>query len=515
MAVSDSPRPARSARAWAAAAGVLAAAGGLGAGTLVASFVEVATPVEAVANRIVDLSPAPFRTWAIETVGTADKPVLLGGVMIVLTVVAAAIGILGLRRSATAYGLTGVVGIAAIVAAFFERTGSGAVIPGIVALTVSLALLIAFLHALELSPRAGGEWGAGFSRRSFLALAGAGGLLAVLGGLSPLIFRREGIVDRARVALPRVADPAGPVPAGVQAKADGISRYLTSSRDFYRVDTVLRVPDLVTDDYVLRVFGRVDTPLELSYRDLLRERLVERRITLACVSNPVGGPLVGNATWIGVPVRDILARAGVRSGADAVRSVSADGWTCGTPLEALTDDRDALIAIAMNGEPLPLEHGFPVRLVVPGLYGYVSATKWLTQLEVTRFSDFTAYWTPRGWDEQAPVKSSSRIDVPSHGDTLPRAEAVFAGVAWAPTEGVEKVELSIDGGAWFDAQMAAFDTPDTWRLWSWHWRDARRGNHEIRVRATDGAGELQSGESAPPAPNGASGYHMVEFAVEA
>jgi DMSO/TMAO reductase YedYZ molybdopterin-dependent catalytic subunit len=258
----------------------------------------------------------------------------------------------------------------------------------------------------------------------------------------------------------------------------------------------------------------VDQELNLSFRDLLKERLVERRITLTCVSNEVGGPYVGNATWLGVPVRDLLARAGVEDGADAVKSTSADDMTIGTPLSALTDDsRDALIAVGMNGEPLPLAHGFPVRMVVPGLYGYVSATKWLIDLEVTRFSDFKAYWTKRGYDAEAPIKMSSRIDVPKSFQTFPKDAVRVGGVAWAQNTGIERVEVKVDDGAWQDVDLADEDSVDTWRQWSWQWDDATEGSHQLTVRATDKNGTTQTSDRARIAPDGSTGWHSVQFRV--
>jgi DMSO/TMAO reductase YedYZ molybdopterin-dependent catalytic subunit len=256
----------------------------------------------------------------------------------------------------------------------------------------------------------------------------------------------------------------------------------------------------------------VDQPLELTYEGLLSRRLVERRVTLTCVSNPLGGHLLGNATWIGVPVADLLAEAGVREGADAVRSTSADDMTIGTPLSALTDGRDALLAVAMGGEPLPLEHGFPVRMVVPGLYGYVSATKWLADLEVTRFADFTAYWTDRGYAAQAPIKTSSRIDVPRAFAHLNAGPTVVAGLAWAQDRGIDAVEVRVDGGQWQQAELAVEDSADTWRQWRWRW-DATPGNHRLQVRATDRTGYTQTSRREPVAPDGATGWHTITVSV--
>jgi hypothetical protein len=253
--------------------------------------------------------------------------------------------------------------------------------------------------------------------------------------------------------------------------------------------------------------------VELTYADLLAEEHVEALVTLTCVSNQVGGDLVGNATWTGWPVRELLARAGVLPEADMVLSRSADGWTAGTPLEVLTDDRDALVAVAMNGEPLPAEHGYPVRLVVPGLYGYVSATKWVTELKVTRFDADQGYWTPRGWSARGPIKTASRIDVPRAGDTLPAGEVTVAGVAWAQHRGVSAVEVRVDDGPWQRAELLAEPSVDAWRLWTWRWADPEAGDHTLTVRATDADGEVQTDVVAAPAPDGASGWHSVAVEV--
>jgi DMSO/TMAO reductase YedYZ molybdopterin-dependent catalytic subunit len=279
------------------------------------------------------------------------------------------------------------------------------------------------------------------------------------------------------------------------------------------VDAALSVPDVPIDGYRLRIHGMVDKEVELSFADLLDRQLVERRITLTCVSNEVGGPYVGNASWLGIPVRDLLQEAGVRDGADAVKSTSADNFTIGTPLQALTDPhRDALIAVGMNGEPLPLKHGFPVRMVVPGLYGYVSATKWLTELKVTRFSADEGYWTPRGWSARGPIKTASRIDVPRSGASVSAGTVAIAGVAWAQHRGIAKVEVQVDSGPWQEATLAAEPTVDAWRQWVLPWA-ATTGRHQVRVRATDAQGQTQPQQEAPPAPDGATGWHTVPVTV--
>jgi DMSO/TMAO reductase YedYZ molybdopterin-dependent catalytic subunit len=286
----------------------------------------------------------------------------------------------------------------------------------------------------------------------------------------------------------------------------------TSQADFYRIDTALSIPQILPADWSLRIHGMVDQELTLSYQDLLDRGLTEAWLTLCCVSNEVGGDLISNAWWSGVRIADVLAEAGVRSDADAVMSRSFDDWTCGTPLAALTDDRNALFAVAMNGEPLTPEHGFPVRMVVPGLYGYVSATKWVVELEVTRFSDFSAFWTERGWAPQGPVKTQSRIDVPRAGERVKEGNVALGGIAWAQHTGIAAVEIRIDNEAWQQANLAEDATIDSWRQWSYVWA-AEPGAHRIQVRATDRSGQTQTAEEADVLPNGATGWHTIDVDV--
>lgn len=503
-----------------ALSGVLAAIAGVALGSGVATLLGVPTPIESVGNRVIDLVPRPVKELAIEQLGTNDKPVLVGSVAAILLVAAAVAGWLGLRRPRLALGITGVLGLVAVLTAVLDRTSSSGpvvtAIPSLVTLASSLVLLVWLLTTLELARKVGDETPTGFDRRAFLqAVLVASAAMALGGGVTRFLGSSAAKDSRADVMLPKPATPAPAVPAGAQADVRGISPYITPNRDFYRIDTALRVPQVPADTFTLRVHGMVDRELTLSFEDLLKERLVERRITLTCVSNEVGGPYVGNAAWLGVPVAELLARAGVQAGADAVKSTSADDMVIGTPLEALTDaGRGALIAVGMNGQPLPLEHGFPVRMVVPGLYGYVSATKWLVDLEVTKFSDFTAYWTPRGYAEEAPIKLSSRIDVPQAFEVLPREKATIGGVAWAQGVGIARVEVKIDDGDWQDVDLAEQDNVDTWRQWSWTWADATEGTHQVTVRATDADGTTQTSDRVPIAPDGSTGWHSVRFRVE-
>jgi DMSO/TMAO reductase YedYZ molybdopterin-dependent catalytic subunit len=311
----------------------------------------------------------------------------------------------------------------------------------------------------------------------------------------------------------RGAAPPAPPPS-VQPAGVAVTPFITPNDDFYRIDTALSVPQLSRADWRLRIHGMVDHEVTLTFDDLQRFDVVEEIVTLTCVSNPVGGDLVSNAKWTGYRVRDLLAGAGIHPDADMVLSTSIDGFTAGTPVEALTDQREALLAIGMNDAPLPIEHGYPARLVVPGLYGYVSATKWLVDLELTRFDRAESYWTRLGWSPRGPIKTESRIDVPKSGQVVARGPVNFGGVAWAQQRGIQAVEVQIDDGPWQQAQLGASYSKDTWRLWSFAWQADEPGSHQIAVRATDGAGAVQTSEQADVVPDGASGWHTVSFTVK-
>ncbi|MGN6577532.1 MAG: molybdopterin-dependent oxidoreductase [Nocardioides sp.] len=510
-----------------AGAGLLAGAAAVAASEAVAALLDgVTSPLLSVANGGVDAAPRPLKELAIETFGTADKPVLIGSVIATVALLVAAAGAVGVRRPRWALGLFLVLSLVATVAALTDRSataGAGPrLVPALALVLVGCVALVALLRPLWPTRRtgplptrvAGDELPAGFDRRAFVKAAVAVGAVAAAGGVvSRLYGGAAAAASRAGLRIPAPAVPAPPVPSGASLDVAGITPYLTSNKDFYRVDTALRVPDVPLDGWRLRIHGMVDQELELSFEDLLARRLVEQRITLTCVSNPVGGEYLGNATWIGVPLRDLLREAGVQQGADAVKSTSADDFTAGTPLPALLDaDRGAMVAVAMNGEPLPLAHGFPARMVTPGLYGYVSATKWLVDLEVTRFADFKAYWTTRGYAAEAPIKTSSRIDVPRSFAKVKAGRTPVAGVAWSQDRGIKRVEVRVDGGDWAEAELAAQDNVDTWRQWVWQW-DAEPGNHTIEVRATDATGYTQTAERASIAPDGATGWHSVNVSV--
>jgi DMSO/TMAO reductase YedYZ molybdopterin-dependent catalytic subunit len=357
--------------------------------------------------------------------------------------------------------------------------------------------------------RAGSDLHA-FDRRALLTGVAGGLAVAGVAGVAGWVLAGRKQVDAARTSLtlPSAASPLRPLPAGADLRIKGLAPFVTPNADFYRVDTTFIPPQVDPNTWTLKIHGMVDRPIEISFAELIKRPLTEADITLTCVSNEVGGPYVGNARWLGVRMADILREAGIRSGADMLLSTSADGWTCGTPVDIVMDGRDALFAVGMNGEALSVEHGFPVRQVVPGLYGYVSATKWVVDVKVTRFDQDTAYWTPRGWSAKGPIKTQSRIDVPQTGDSVPAGRTTVAGVAWAQHRGVEAVEVRVGEGDWLMARLAQVPGPDTWRQWAVE-VDLPAGSHTIEVRATDAAGDTQTAALAPPAPDGASGYHTI------
>jgi DMSO/TMAO reductase YedYZ molybdopterin-dependent catalytic subunit len=498
-----------------ALAGVVAVGTGLGVAELVAGFTGAPTPVIAVGGEVVDRVPGPVKDWAVSTFGTADKAVLVAGVVVVLAALAAAAGVVAGRSRRAGLGLAaGLVVLAAL--AVLGRPGSGVrdLLPTAVGGAAGLVALDLLVGRVPTSGADRFDADDAASRRTFLR---AVGLVALLGGVAAaggrwLVGRRDAVeAARGTLALPRPL-PAAEPPPGTGVDVDGAVPWRTPNDRFYRIDTALSLPLVHPDEWRLRVRGLVEREVEVDFDGLVGRGLVDRWVTLTCVSNEVGGDLAGNALWTGVPVAALLAEVRPRTEADMVLSTSVDGWTASTPLDLLGDGRDALLAVGMNGEPLPVRHGFPVRMVVPGLYGYVSATKWVVDLEVTRFDRAEAYWTSRGWSARAPVKTASRIDVPRAGARVPAGPVTVAGTAWAQHRGVEAVEVRVDGGPWEQARLASVPSVDTWRQWVWDW-DAPRGTHRLEVRAVDGTGEVQTGTVASPAPDGATGWHAVTVDV--
>jgi len=472
-------------------------------GHLVASWIDPpASPFVAVNNWVRDLSPHPVTEWAKATFGTYDKLVLFTGVAAVLLGITALAGLISRRRATPGLVLTAVLGVVGFVAVL-TRPDVGQL--GIVAPAASM--IVGFVAFRWLHARA--PFDTHTERRTFLrgvvgTVIGAG----VAGVVGQLVAGRVDVeASRRQVGKLVPTDPAPKLPAN--ADFPGTARFITSNRDFYRIDTALSLPRVAAQDWRLRIHGLVDREVEYTYDDIRDRGLIERPVTMACVSNDVGGGLISTANFMGVPLRDLLRQAGIRSGADQVFSTSADGFTAGSPVDVLLEEsRGAMLAIGMNGEPLPIEHGFPARLVVPGLYGYVSATKWVVDLEVTTFAAKQGYWMPRGWSALGPIKTQSRIDTPHDGDTVGRRTTV-AGIAWAQTVGVDRVDVMVDGGEWQPAELAAEVSLNTWRMWQIT-LDLDPGDHTIQVRATDRDGYTQTSNPAPPAPDGATGWHRVD-----
>ncbi|MFF0204481.1 molybdopterin-dependent oxidoreductase [Streptomyces sp. NPDC005017] len=526
-------RPART--ALSALSGALAGCAALAVAEAVAGAVRVqAGPLVAVGGAAIDRTPTAVKDWAIRTFGSDDKLVLRLGILAVLALFALASGVAALRfRRAGAAGVLvfGVVGAAAATGRP-DSAGVGDALPSLCGAAVGAVVLYVLVGRLtHRSPGSGfgtgqandasteGNW----DRRGFVVAAGITAVASVGAGLLGRALAgargRGAVASRAAVRLPAPGSPARAVPRGAGLRIAGVGPFMTRNSDFYRVDTALVVPKVDATTWRLRIHGKgVRRPVVLGYDDLLRRELIERDITLTCVSNEVGGPYVGNARWTGVRLADLLAECGVRppsagGPADQLVARSVDGMTIGSPVEDLVDGRDALLAVGMNGEPLPFDHGFPVRMVVPGLYGYVSACKWIEDIELTTFASYDPYWVKRGWARRAPVKTQSRIDTPKPFARPAAGTVMVAGVAWAQHRGIDTVEVRVDDGPWQQARLAAEDSRDTWRQWSLPWA-AAKGTHTLTVRATDRTGRTQTGERTRTVPDGASGWHSVVVTVE-
>lgn len=510
--------------------------GGVASGAVVLGVAEIVTglllrtnqssgtpsPAIAVGEAFVDRTPLWLKNFAVDTFGTNDKKALFVGIAVVLLGLCCLIGLLLLRNlSAALVAMVVVLAIAA--AAVLSRPNSGGMdlLPTIIGGGAGLgALTYWYRRFVRVDHDAAAESPSDathLSRRSLvgfgaLAVAGAGAMALTGRALSDTA--RRVAAARKRVVIPRVATPVT-VPAGASLNVRGVTPFVVPQADFYRIDTALVVPQVDPDSWRLKVTGMVEREIEIDFDTLMSKPMQEAMVTLMCVSNEVGGNLNGNAIWTGWPVRELLAQAKPKPGADMVLSRSADGWTAGTPLEALTDNRNALLAIGMNREPLTPSHGFPVRLVVPGLYGYVSATKWVTELKLTTFAQDEGYWTPRGWSAKGPVKTSSRIDVPAADAKVSRGangKVAVAGVAWAQHRGITGVQVRIDEGPWQDARLGTDATVDAWRQWVYEW-PATSGKHTVEVRARDARGEWQIETPAPPDPDGSTGLHSISVTV--
>ncbi|MGV9826058.1 molybdopterin-dependent oxidoreductase [Gordonia sp. NPDC003429] len=515
------PRPHRVA---AAVAGVVAVGAALAVGELAAVPVSPnASPYFAVGSTVVDHTPTAVREWAIGTFGTSDKTALFVGMGVIIVALAAACGIVERRRPPIGSVVIAGFGLVGALAAFGRPDARWTfVLPSLLAGFVGVAVLRTLIARLDddtgdahgASDSSGERRSAPVSRRFVLTAGGIAAAALVVGGIGRRLLADAArtVADRAGLRIPAPASPAPPIPTGADLDVPGATPFVTDNASFYRIDTALQVPQLTTADWSLRIHGMVDEEVTISWDELLAMPMSERLVTLTCVSNEVGGDLIGNARWQGVPMKALLERAGVRPGADMLLSTSSDGWTCGTPVSAITDNRDALLAIAMNGDPLPVEHGFPVRQVIPGLYGYVSATKWVVDWELTKFSDAQAYWTTRGWSALGPIKLASRIDRPADGSELRAGPVIVAGTAWAQHTGISAVQVRIDDGAWQQAELATEYSIDTWRQWRYTWQ-ATPGRHTVECRAFDMTGKAQTEQFASPIPDGATGLDSRTYTV--
>ncbi len=564
-------------------AGVLTAAVAIGVGQLVSGLtVSQGAPWAVVGEAAINLAPPPVKNFAIATFGSNDKNVLVTGILILLAIFAAFVGVAALRHLALGFwglAIFAAVGVAAAVSLPKANAGWAApTVIGALAAAVALSRLTRLaLEATEVAPLpysapsspadptappgsvapsnpadptapshpaapsepatplasrgteesedTGGLYGpppetwtyrppTGPPRRRFLVASGlAVGATAVTALAGRELNARQSVTQaRSTIRLPRAAQPAPPLPAGVDLKIPDLSSFVTPNSSFYRVDTAIVLPQVDPKAWTLRIHGLVDREVSITFDQLLRRPLIEHYMTMTCVSDPVSGPYIGNAKWLGASLADLIRSARPQAGASQLLCTSTDGFTSGTPIEVVLDGREALLAVGMNGTPLPVEHGFPARMVVPGLYGYVSGTKWVTDIKVTTYQAETAYWAQRGWSPQAPIKTECRIDVPLGGATRKPGRTAVAGVAWAQHRGISAVEVRVDGGPWHQATLATVPGIDTWRQWVWYW-DATPGHHTIEARATDGTGHTQTAAPAPPEPNGATGYPATTLTI--
>lgn len=522
-----------------AVAGLAAGALAIAVGMFLSGLGETASPIDAVGSVVIDHVPASVKRLAIDWFGTNDKLALRVGIVTLLGLAAIAVGIAARTRRWIGVAGIGAFGLIGAWAAVTRPTASGwAALPSVLGAVAGAGALWFLLRPRPIETPGPSKAPLGWDRRRFLTSSAAVTAGAVVAGSAGVALERRRL-DRIRQAIPdslppldaaapsgstptaepvagtaasSAADSTVPTPAG--AELFGETPFITPRDRFYRIDTALSFPTVELSSWTMTIKGMVAKPLTLTYAQLLARPMVERTVTLTCVSNEVGGPYIGNAVWQGVLLRDLLAEAGVRADAEQLFSRSIDGWTCGFPVSVAVDpSRDCMIAIGMNDQPLPLMHGFPARLVVPGLYGYVSATKWLSEITLNRWDDDEGYWVPRGWSRDAPIKTQSRVDVPHGGETVPRGVVRIAGIAWAQHRGIAKVEVCVDHGEWAEATLARADNDDTWVQWVYDWdaSNAKPGNHTATVRATDKAGATQTDKRTDPDPDGATGHHTRAF----
>ncbi|HEY2549438.1 MAG TPA: molybdopterin-dependent oxidoreductase [Streptosporangiaceae bacterium] len=550
-----------------AVTGLLSGAVAIGVGQLLGGITgPVGTPVVAVGQLAIDHAPPPVKDFAIREFGSHDKEVLVAGILVVLALFAAGIGILAMRK--LWYGLAG-IGVFGAIGLLAVATRPGVKPADVLPVLAGTALAVLVMELLVRAaapagasgtaaplaseadsstgqppsgmprpvPGAGGatrpprtppggsqparragrppaKAGRWPDRRRFVSISVVSAGVTAVGVIGGRLLAERTAVTSARKALrlPPPVRPAPPVPAGANLNIPGLASYITPNPRFYRVDTAIVLPEVAPASWSLRIHGMVQKEIHLTFDDLIRMPLIEDYVTLTCVSDPVEGPYISNALWLGVSLRNLLRQAGIKAGADQLFCRSVDGFTSGSPVQTAMDGRDSMLAVAMNSKPLPVAHGFPVRMVVPGLYGYVSACKWITDIEVTTYQKNRAYWAQRGWSAQAPIKTESRIDVPSGNSAIPPGRTAVAGVAWAQHKGIDAVEVRVDKGAWNRARLASVAGIDTWRQWVWQWQ-ATPGTHIVEARATDATGYTQTALEEPTVPNGATGYPAVQVQV--
>lgn len=504
-----------------ALAGALGAAAALAVIELVTLLDSTGDSVtEATGNAFIDAFAASLKDLAVALFGKNDKAALLIGTAIIAMLIGAWLGMRALRRPAVVVGGFAAFAVLGIVLAWRDELASkpvsvlAAVLGAVAGAVLTIGLARRWQRSMEVErehPAA-----SGVTRRRVLVDGGVTAAALVIGVAIARSARDTARTAASAVkrtlpsATPKVTVPAETLDRGTDAVA-GISPFITPTDDFYRIDTVFRPPVVDASTWSLAITGMVDRELTFTYDDLLARDLVEVPITMLCVSNEVGGDLIGTARWTGIPLAELLQEAGVQDGARQLMGESVDGFTAGFPVDVALDGRDALLVVGMNGHTLPVEHGYPARLVVPGIYGYVSATKWIKEIRLTTW-DEEGYWIPRGWSRLGPIKTSSRIDVPRQGEDLDAGSIAVAGVAWAPTRGIDRVEVQVDDGPWQKATLGPTASDDTWVQWWFRW-DAKPGDHRLRVRAIDGDGRTQTATPAEPAPNGAQGLHTVDVSV--